>query len=69
MLQRVMHGIPAGAYADAIAHWITCCRTGAQPLITIESSRNVTAVLEAAHTSIETRQPVDVSMLADPGKE
>jgi predicted dehydrogenase len=69
MLQRVMHGIPAGAYADAIAHWITCCRTGAQPLITIESSRNVTAVLEAAHTSIETRQPVDVSMLADPGNE
>lgn len=67
MLQRVMHGIPAGAYADAIAHWINCCRTGAQPLITIESSRNVTAVLEAAHTSIETRQPVDVSMLADPG--
>lgn len=67
MLQRVMHGIPAGAYADAIAHWISCCRTGEQPLITIESSRNVTAVLEAAHTSIETRQPVDVSMLADPG--
>ncbi|MBB5839572.1 putative dehydrogenase [Kribbella italica] len=67
MLQRVMHGIPAGAYADAIAHWISCCRTGAQPLITIESSRNVTAVLEAAHTSIATRQPVDVSMLADPG--
>lgn len=67
MLQRVMHGIPAGAYADAIAHWVSCCRTGKQPLITIESSRNVTAVLEAAHTSIETRQPVDVSMMPDPG--
>ena len=63
MLQRVMHGIPAGAYADAIAHWVDCCRTGREPLITIESSRNVTAVLEAAHLSIETRQPVDVSML------
>ncbi|MFI5693581.1 Gfo/Idh/MocA family protein [Kribbella sp. NPDC051586] len=61
MLQRVMHGIPAGAYADAIAHWVDCCRTGRQPLITIESSRDVTAVLEAAHLSIETRQPVDVS--------
>ncbi|TCC32608.1 Gfo/Idh/MocA family oxidoreductase [Kribbella sindirgiensis] len=65
MLQRVMHGIPSGAYADAIAHWVDCCRTGREPLITIESSRNVTAVLEAAHLSIETRQPVDVSMLAD----
>jgi len=63
MLQRVMHGIPAGAYVDAIAHWVDCCRTGREPLITIESSRNVTAVLEAAHLSIETRQPVDVSML------
>jgi predicted dehydrogenase len=65
MLQRVMHGVPSGAYADAIAHWVDCCRTGREPLITIESSRNVTAVLEAAHLSIETRQPVDVSMLAD----
>ncbi|RZU24298.1 putative dehydrogenase [Kribbella rubisoli] len=61
MLQRVMHGIPAGAYADAIAHWVDCCRTGREPLITIESSRDVTAVLEAAHLSIETRQPVDVA--------
>lgn len=66
MLQRTMHGIPAGAYTDAIAHWISCCRTGAQPLITVESSRNVTAVLEAAHRSIELRQPVDVSMLSEP---
>lgn len=69
MLQRVMHGVPAGAYADAIAHWVSCCRTGAQPLISIESSRNVTAVLEAAHTSIETRQPVDVTMLVTPEEE
>lgn len=61
MLQRVMHGIPAGAYADAIAHWVDCCRTGRQPLITIESSRDVTAVLEAAHLSIETRRPVEVA--------
>ncbi|WP_371400776.1 Gfo/Idh/MocA family oxidoreductase [Kribbella sp. NBC_00662] len=61
MLQRVMHGIPAGAYADAIAHWVDCCLTGRQPLITIESSRDVTAVLEAAHLSIETRQPVEVA--------
>lgn len=66
LLQRVMHGVPAGAYTDAIAHWVQCCRTGAQPLITIESSRNVTAVLAAAHTSIASRAPVEVSMLPDP---
>jgi predicted dehydrogenase len=61
MLQRVMHGVPAGAYRDAIRHFVDCCQTGAQPLITVESSRDVTAVLEAAHESIRTRQPVDVS--------
>jgi predicted dehydrogenase len=66
MLQRTMHGVPAGAYTDAIAHWAACCRTGAQPLITVESSRNVTAVLEAAHRSVELRQPVEVSMLPEP---
>lgn len=63
LLQRVVHGVPAGAYADAISHFLTCCRTGEQPLISVESSRNVTAVLEAAHESINTRQPVDVPLL------
>ncbi|SDS31713.1 Gfo/Idh/MocA family protein [Microlunatus soli] len=60
LLQRVVHGVPAGAYADAIAHFLRCCRTGEQPLISVESSRSVTAVLEAAHHSISTRQPVDI---------
>lgn len=61
MLQRVMHGIPSGAYRDAIRHFIDCAQSGAQPLITVESSRHVTAVLEAAHESIATRQPVLVA--------
>lgn len=65
LLQRVVHGVPAGAYADAISHFLTCCRAGAQPLISVESSRNVTAVLEAAHHSIDSRQPVDVPLLAE----
>lgn len=61
MLQRVLHGIPAGAYADAIGHFVHCCRTGTEPLISVESSRDVTAVLAAAHTSIKTREPVQVT--------
>lgn len=60
MLQRVQHGVPAGAYRDAIRHFVDCCLTGAEPLISVESSRDVTAVLEAAHESIRTRLPVDV---------
>lgn len=61
LLQRVQHGIPAGAYRDAIRHFVDCCLTGAQPLVSVESSRDVTAVLEAAHESIRTRQPVGVT--------
>jgi predicted dehydrogenase len=60
LLQRVTHGVPAGAYRDAIVHWIECCRTGAEPLVTLESSRDVTAVLAAAHESLRTRRPVDL---------
>jgi predicted dehydrogenase len=60
LLQRVVHGVPAGAYRDAIRHFVDCCLTGTEPLISVESSRDVTAVLEAAHESIRTRQPVDV---------
>lgn len=61
MLQRSMHGIPSGAYRDAIVHFVNCCLTNTAPLISVRSSRNVTAVLEAAHESIESRQPVDVN--------
>ncbi|HLT60686.1 MAG TPA: Gfo/Idh/MocA family oxidoreductase [Microlunatus sp.] len=66
LLQRVTHGVPAGAYRDAIVHWIECCRTGAEPLVTLESSRDVTAVLAAAHESLQTRRPVDVPLEASP---
>ncbi|MFB9527632.1 Gfo/Idh/MocA family protein [Nonomuraea roseola] len=58
MLQRVVHGVPAGAYRDAIHHFVDCVRTGAEPLISVESSRHVTAVLAAAHESARTGAPV-----------
>jgi len=61
MLQRVTHGVPAGAYRDAIRHFVDCSLTGSEPLIPIESSRDVTAVLEAAHESIRTRHAVAVT--------
>ncbi len=54
MLQRVMHGIPGGAYRDAIHHFVHCALTGTEPLISVESSRHVTAVLAAAHTAMRT---------------
>lgn len=61
MLQRVVHGIPGGAYRDAIDHFVRCARTGTKPLISLDSSRHVTAVLAAAHASITSRRPEPVS--------
>lgn len=60
MLQRVVHGIPGGAYRDAIDHFVHCARTGTKPLISLDSSRHVTAVLAAAHSSIVSRRPEPV---------
>lgn len=64
-LQRTVHGVPGGAYRDALRHFIDCCRTGAQPLVTVESARNTTAVLEAAHRSIQTGRTEPVALLGD----
>lgn len=64
VLQRSMYGVPAGAYPDAVAHFIDCAATGAEPLVTIESSRHVTAVLAAAHESIRTGERVTVAPAA-----
>ncbi|HEX6683516.1 MAG TPA: Gfo/Idh/MocA family oxidoreductase [Candidatus Limnocylindrales bacterium] len=61
MLQRVVHGQPAGAYRDAIHHFVECARSGRAPLISVASSRHVTAVLAAAHESIASGAPVEVT--------
>jgi len=66
VLQRQLHGQAAGAYPDAVDHFIQCARTGTQPLVTIESSRHVTAVLAAAHQSIHERGPVAVPAVSAP---
>jgi predicted dehydrogenase len=60
VLQRQLHGRPSGAYPDAVDHFVHCARTGAPPLVTIESSRHVTAVLAAAHESVRERRAVPV---------
>ncbi|NEE02303.1 Gfo/Idh/MocA family protein [Phytoactinopolyspora halotolerans] len=65
MLKRTVHGVLAGAYPDAVAHFVDCATRGVEPLITVESSRHVTAVLEAAHASIASGQPVAVP---EPGR-
>jgi predicted dehydrogenase len=61
VLQRDMYGRPSGAYRDAVDHFVDCALTGAEPLVTIESSRHVTAVLAAAHESARTGAVVRVA--------
>ncbi|AIJ26227.1 MULTISPECIES: Gfo/Idh/MocA family protein [Amycolatopsis] len=57
LLLRTVHGRPAGAVRDALWHMVDCVRAGTAPLVTMESSRHVSAVLEAAHASIASGQP------------
>lgn len=65
MLIRTVQGQPAGAYRDAIYHFVDCALTGDQPLISVESSRHVTAVLAATHEAIATGMPVRVRGLPE----
>lgn len=66
-LVNAAHGVPGGAVRNALFHAVDCSRSGAAPLVTLESSRNVTAVLQAAHESMLTRSPVVVSTLEEAG--
>ncbi|MFF0789013.1 Gfo/Idh/MocA family protein [Streptomyces spiralis] len=61
LLQRTVHGRPAGAVAEAVWHLVDCIADDTEPLVSLESSRHVTAVLEAIHRSIETGAPASVA--------
>lgn len=60
LLVRRVHGAPAGAVRDAIWHVLDCVRSGREPLVSLESSRHVTAVLAAIHESIATGAVVEL---------
>ncbi|WP_084959180.1 Gfo/Idh/MocA family protein [Thermoactinospora rubra] len=60
LLLRTVHGRAAGAARDAVWHMIDCVAHDREPLITLESSLHVTAVLEAVHASIDSGRPVPV---------
>lgn len=61
LLLANIHGRQAGAVRNAICHAIDCAIDGGEPLVTLESSRHVTAILAAIHESIATRSPVRVA--------
>ncbi len=49
----MIHGEQRGAVSDAFQHMATCVLEDKEPLVTLESSRHVTAILDAIHRSIE----------------
>lgn len=61
MVDNLVHGVARGSYPFAIEHFVECVRTGQEPYSSIESARDVTAVLEAAHLAEKSGQTVRVT--------
>lgn len=57
---NTVHGRPGGALRAMESHVLDCVVDGSEPLVTLESSRQVTAILEAIHHSATTGQLVNV---------
>ena len=55
-----LHGEARGAVADALHHMVTCVVDDREPLVTLESSRHVTAILDALHRSLASGGPETV---------
>jgi predicted dehydrogenase len=61
LLLLEMTGHPQGAVRQAITHWVDCALDGQPPLIPLEHSRQVTAILDAIHRSLASGQSVSVN--------
>lgn len=61
LLLANIHGRQVGAVRSAICHVVDCVLDDQEPLVTLESSRHVTAILAAVHESIATHRPVHVA--------
>ncbi|WP_374297840.1 Gfo/Idh/MocA family protein [Sphingomonas sp.] len=47
-----IHGEQRGALTEAVRHMVSCVADDLPPLVTLESSRHVTAILDAVHRSL-----------------
>lgn len=55
-----IHGQRHGAVTAALAHMVSCVLEQRKPLISLQSSRDVIAVLDALHRSLDSDQPETV---------
>jgi len=51
-IMPILHGVQHGALAAMMSHVIGCVANGTKPLVTLRSSRHVTAILDAIHRSL-----------------
>jgi predicted dehydrogenase len=51
-IMPILHGVQHGALAAMMSHVIGCVATGARPVVSLRSSRYVTAILDAIHRSL-----------------
>jgi predicted dehydrogenase len=61
LLLMEMTSHPQGAVRHAISHWVDCALDQQPPLISLEHSRQVTAILDAIHRSLATGQSARVN--------
>jgi predicted dehydrogenase len=59
-IMPIMHGIQYGALSACTSHMIGCVATGAKPLVTLQNSRHVTAIVDAIHRSLASGGAVKV---------
>ncbi len=57
----MIHGEQRGAVADALQHMVSCVLEDRAPLVTLASSRHVTAILDALHRSLASGNPEKVA--------
>lgn len=56
-----IHGQLQGALRQTVSHALDCMLTGNRPLVSLGSSRHVTAILDAIQRSVESNAPVGVT--------
>lgn len=57
----MIHGVQRGAVSDALQHMVGCVLEDKTPLVTLDSSRHVTAILDALHRALESGRPEKVN--------
>lgn len=61
LIKPIIAGRQQGALTEMVHHLIACVRDNKAPLVTLESSREVTAILDAIHRSTASGKPEKVN--------